>query len=70
MGVGQGHARREGVESEGSLADDNGEMSMQCAVCELNSARGHNIHAHEKGKEHRQHIKSPPCCRNLCVIIP
>lgn len=70
MGVGQGHARREGLELEGSLADDNGEMSMQCAVCELNSARSHNIHTREKGKEHRQHIKSPFYCRNPCVIIP
>lgn len=48
VGVGQRNASRVGVESEGSLADDDCKVSMQCMVCEQNSALRNNIHRYEK----------------------
>lgn len=48
VGVGQGNASRVGVESKGSLADDDCKASMQCAVHEPNSALSSNIHTYEK----------------------
>lgn len=49
VGVGQRNASRVGVESEGSLADDDCKVSMQCTVCVQNSALRNNIHRYEKG---------------------